>query len=234
MNKTGEETYDELRNGIIKPFIFYIPYNALPVEAKKIINETPVLKVLFDVIVSIDKNLHTTTGEGIYQNNLEHINKSIQLETQIIKLIEFKDNSSPTLFKFIFDKYYTLVSTFDFVSNWMNENFIKYFNPFELKTEKTLFQFQAEAFKSHLNYLNENFKTITPKPKPQKEITQFLQNEYSSLNIIPSSQPTAAAIKAPATSTPTPAKKNNKKQPITAEEARNYLLETVFNVNFEQ
>ncbi len=84
------------------------------------------------------------------------------------------------------------------------------------------------AFQNHKELLQQNFTlNVIPQPKP-KEVVDQIENTFKAFDQF-------KIIKENKEPTPKPVPKNSKKKPIliTDEQAEDFLLRTVFNVNIQ-
>ena len=220
-----EKKHKALLENLYKLFIFYVPESIVPEEKKESI-EAKNLEPFLNAIIFVDgKGL----DRGLDQNPnlLELFGKNSRLDENMFLLLDEKERLTSAQFNFLIKKYSEQMNVFVYVSNWLNENLELYIAMVDDKI-RAYFALQKMAFQNHKALLHQNFiLNAIPQPKPQKVIDQ-IETTLKALDQFK----TIKEKKQPTSKLPT---KKLKKESIliTKEQAEDFLLRTVFNVNTE-
>lgn len=177
------------------------------------------------------------------RNNNRVLLKSSKLEQNIFDLIEKKSEVKDQEFNYVLNKYFELVESLFYATNWMNTNLTQI-----VQTEDTvigLFHLQFTNYKKHFEALVKHFypnREAIPKgnfnaheiietyfPDVSKSLEQ--NNSLKSNNNNKEKKTTGLNNATHlATSTDKKTKSNERKVLITEEEAEKLLLKTIFNL----
>ncbi|MBD0832827.1 hypothetical protein [Aestuariibaculum sediminum] len=225
MDKQLDAIYTELGNRLIMPMLFYLPKH-LWLKADPDTFQYPKYDEYFDCVILIE-----TSGKNYVleeKHSYIHLMQKLhQLDMNMAKLIQLKEDLEQQSFKFFLDKYYQQLSFYVHISGWLNENVTKDINGV---SEETLnaFKLQNDSFISHIKEFENCFlKTYSIKAVEEKfeniDISKF--NPLKSINIPDAMEekvePTSKRIKKP------------KKILVTEEKAEAFLLKSVFNLEVD-
>ncbi|WP_412983897.1 hypothetical protein [Pontimicrobium sp. IMCC45349] len=218
-----------IRDNLLRSYIYYIPdslfENINKTAYKNLIKKTDLNKVsYFD-----EDRIGSTNLSNI--NTIDFVTKSKYLQENILQLFKAKETINAIEFQFVLDAYKEHLGIHTFLTEQMAKHlktYIKNVTP----TIENLFQKQAQDFAKHFQQMTVHFGAIEKPQFSDKNIVERFKEKFS--------QPLAEKLEFPKINTvDTPIikkeKKPRKKQPIiTNEEADNFLLETVFNVDFSK
>ncbi len=221
-----DTTYKALQRNLYKSLIFFIPESIVPVEKKESL-EVKKLQPILNTVIVIDKE---GRDRSLDQNPdlLQLFGKTSQLDENMFLLLEEEERLTSNQFNFLIKKYSEQINVFVYVSNWLNENLELYIAKVDDKV-KAYFVLQKTAFQNHKELLHQNYSlNVIPQPKPQ-EVIEHIENTFNGFDKF-------KTIKEDKEPTSRPVLKNPKKKPIliTDEQAEDFLLRTVFNVNIQK
>lgn len=216
--KTVFNLLKELKQNLLFPSIVFFPLDYVQEygteeEIKNIITAfDPFDKIILASDLENTKILSDNVDVSIL------LKKSEILLENLFTLKSYQEKLNNTEFTFLIDKYIEYVYGYLYFSNLLLKTFLEV-NSTEYHQYESLFILQNENFKTHF------FEVIDLFPNNKSEYL-FNNSDYEeerNENLITFSD----KVKLKKT-----VKKTKKKNLITDEQARNYLLETVFSVNF--
>lgn len=214
---TLDKIYNKLHGNLYKPLLFFIPSSLLPIENEVVALNTSLTEAL-DKVYYIDKK-----GQDYSVNTSESLHPILQkaaiLEKNILLLLEQQNKLSKTGFKFLLDKYEELLYFYVETSIKLAKNI----NELPINDGKAIvvyFEMQRDAFQQHQNTFEKYF--------PSKNVTLAKPldwSNYSEKDLPPIRHLSIVQTEKKRTT------RKKKKIILTDLEAREYLLETVFNIN---
>lgn len=231
MKETLDQIYDDMAKRLYIPMIFYIPRRIWSqFDEKKW--EDEIFDNVFDkvVIVKPDGSDVLLEDEPSYFHLLI---KKERLDKSTFRLLSLQKELDEKQFKFLLNKYGTQLDFFRRISTWMVENIQKDIKDLNNETLMS-FELQQTYFEEHWHYVQENFVEA---PKIEKINTEAILNKKdfkSFQDLMNPSGILSSSIKTnsnneEATIVPKKPKKE-KKILVTEEEAKDFLLRTVFNM----
>ncbi len=220
---TADKQYTILRDSLLQPCIFYIPKKGMNTMGQELLVKNEALNSILDTIIYINKNLEFGSFD-FKIDQVDIINKPELLYKNILILLELKEHYSKALFSVIIKKYIDIVSGYSVASRYLSDNFMLVFGTTKFKKIDNYFLIQADAFQLHLKQLNTHFSNgIDKHPIQQNEAIHYITKEFPNipLNINKGIQKTNKSKE----------KSKKKQPPITPQEAREFILKTVFNVS---
>lgn len=220
----AEEIYSNLKDELYVPFIFYISSSLIPDDKKEIFNH-PDIKGHLDKIWILGNDLKFLDLKS-KPRLLDLMTRNEKLEQNMFKLFEAKETLNKLKFSYVLDKYHSQINFYVMVSKWLHDNVRKEIKDVDSATSGYFF-IQKKLFLNHFNKLNELFYNQTKTTTNSINVFNHIENNIPSVKDF---------FKHTSTNT----KKQNvvkktttKIKPvlITDDEARTYLLKTVFNVD---
>lgn len=215
--KTELEILNERANRFM---LFYIPYELFPDlndEQKKQAEDELFFGKLYlykqdNIIVDFEK--------GLNQVNL--LSKKSIFENNLLRLIEIEENGGQKSFNFLIEKYVSRIKGWEYIYEWLNNNVDNNIVDVSV-SDKNLLQFQLDITKDHLREIESRFgKKNNITSEEPKSI--FLENK----DLVVANGKTVYDFFKEQSDT------SKKRQPlITNEDADRYLLETIFDIEFE-
>lgn len=242
--KSLHQFYQDLIPNLLTELFFFIPEKEF---SDDIIQKLDFLKRynLLNKVYVLDHHY----GPMEYEKGRNHkyiFLKRSKLEQSIFRLVEKRSEVKKHEFKYVLNKYFELVDTFLYLTNWMNNNLTKF-----IEVENTvigLFHIQFEYFKKHYEELISNFypnkevipkgvfdahkiidnyfPDISPRLEPVKTtlLSKLKAKEKIDENILVINANTKDI-------TDNQIGKKDKKALVTEQEAEKILLQTLFNIN---
>lgn len=206
--------YDDLVKRIAKPLLFYIPKRLFPntPELDKVEGE---LGKVFDIPILLDSNNEVSTPPNV--SSLFHLLAIPQsLNLNLVTLADSKDELKVETFNFLYSQYWSLINFYFSLLSELSQHAKQ-----DLQTTEEYvleyFQLQSSFYKNHLHEIENLYglqasgKDIHPAKFHLEKIGlknySFQCDSVKSITIV----------------------KGNKKQPlITDNEARKFLIESIF------
>ncbi|APQ18813.1 hypothetical protein [Maribacter hydrothermalis] len=218
--------------GLIKqlytPLLFFIPKSIIPLSE---LSEFRNIKTedFFNTIVLLSENNATEKVLAI-KDCTPLLEKASILNYNTIALMDIKENASSLQFSTLLESYIMHLRFYSFISKWMNENVINHCDA--NKKIKGYFQLQADCFQYHKLQIENKFSIRIISNLNSVEILSYINHDdYVPLKDVIENQKSIAAK----ATNPIPEKsatvKLQKPILITDDEARSFLLATVFNSN---
>jgi hypothetical protein len=235
-----ETIFEELRHNLFRSYVFYLPGKLVeeaPIREEQLIKLAP----LFDTILYIDTELVLNSyKQQPLQFELQQ--KRELLNKNTFKLLLQKDIQKPYQFDFLIKEYIKYVEFNLVATKWLLQQLDRYL-PNTTKEIKIVLQLQCDCFKKHQQDIDQHLKLEKQLPNENINLLEFVSNNFKDLNDkisnIQINKPIATAVSttvdvaamAEKSANPSNSTQKKKKTPlITDEEARKYLLKTVFNV----
>lgn len=240
MSTPLETLFEELRDNLFRNYLFYIP-STLVEEAPLTAEQKTHLVPLLDYILFIDTDLNLYTYKQqplqfkIYQ-------KQDLLNANTFKLFTQKEIRKPFQFDFIIKEYTKYLEFNRVATNWLLQHLDVYL-PNTTTEVKTVLQLQHANFKKHQQDIDQQLLQDKALPKEDMNLLEFVANNFKDLNhklsAIQITNPVATTVattvgsavenEESATNSKHTKIKKEKRPLITDDEARKYLLKTVFN-----
>jgi len=222
-----EDAFNDLKNNLYRPFLFFIPKSLVP-ESKKELLDSPEFARFFDTPAIIEKS-----GNAFELRSnpelVQILEKSSILYGNIFLLSDQKAALAPFQFNVLLEKYMEQLTFCTTIANWMALHIHEHCDLEEYILE--YFKLQGTCIQYHFNEINTKFKVnpitnahpMDPFKHIEKDLLSikklFLNNEFhqTELNL---------------DNNPKPSKKR-KSRPVlvTDHEAREFLLKSVFDVS---
>ncbi|WP_170309803.1 hypothetical protein, partial [Seonamhaeicola maritimus] len=222
---------------LLRELYFFIPETQIP---KDIIEKLDVFKkhIGLNTVYVIDYH----KGPMLYTSDRDAIEitiKSSKLEKNLFNLVEKKSAANPIEFTYILDKYFELVETLFYITDWMYTHLATHIK--DVTHVKDLFYLQFVYYKKHFEAVVKTFypnRAAIPKGNfnAHKMMDTYFSDINNSLKVIATAPETSNVIvqnKSLHTTIKTskkPAKKV-KKPLVTEVEAERLLLHTFFNID---
>lgn len=224
--------YLDLVPNLLRELYFYIPETEIP---KDIIAKLDVFKKHIDLnrVYVIDYH----KGPILYTSDRDAVEitiKSSKLEKNLFNLVEKKSAASPDEFQYILDKYFELVETIFYITDWMHTNLKAHIK--DVTPVKDLFYLQLVFYKKHFELLVKTFypnRAAIPRGNfnAHNMIDTYFPDISKSYNVI--TKMPATVQNKPIINIPKTVNKPNmkiKKSLVTEVEAERLLLRTFFNI----
>ncbi|MUH36955.1 hypothetical protein D9O36_13970 [Zobellia amurskyensis] len=221
-----EETLKDLILKLNRPLLFTVPKAIVPTDEIERLDPFIVEGFLDTVIFYGNDGQFKDTCSGT--DYLQLLEKPTLLGYNYLRLIEIGENSSSSKFNAVLEKYILHVRFYVFVSKWMTDHLDEH-----RKIEKNVqsyFELQSSAYQNHKRELEKKFGIKIVTDLTSVEVFSYLKKDASP------SVPDLTKIERPDKEKETIGKKNKSGTPkykkdtlITDREAREFLLETVFN-----
>ena len=238
--KTLHQFYLDLIPNLLNELFFFLPKNEIRediIEKVDFFKKYDVLNKVY-VIDYYQGPIEYKKG----RNNKRVLLKGSKLEQNIFNLIEKRSEANKQEFDYVLNKYFELVESLFFATNWMNTNLTQI-----VQTDDTvigLFHLQFMNYKKHFETLVKHFYPNREAiPKNNFNAHEIMETYFPDVSksleqndgLIPNNnKEKSTAILSNATRLETPAdkktKKPDKKVLITEEEAEKLLLKTIFNI----
>jgi len=222
---TIDEIFNNLKDNLYKPLIFYIPRSIIP-EHKKESFSASKFDSVFHRIAVIDKKgdiLELKSNMKLFQL----LEKPSYLDKNIFLLLEKKEILKPNQFNFLLEKYVEQLNFYVLISGWMDKNI----NVDILNLDsgvKSYFELQKNIFQKHLETFQNNFLSKAISLSKPVEVFKHIENDFP---------PFKQFINIPNESDLSPNLNTNKKKGreqkqilITDDESKKFLLNTVFKL----
>lgn len=221
-----EKILKELLIKLNRPLLFFIPKTIIPTEELKAFdsNET---EALFDKIVFYcnDGQVEEIISGSRYTQLLE---KPSLLEFNMLRLIDEEVHLNSTQFAVLLEKYILHLRFFVSISKWMDEHVNQH-----CKLDKNLkdyFEIQRVSFQNHRQEIETKFSVNIITDLTSRQILSFIKKDSSATlpNLLPKENKSKKITDLP-TSKSQKVDKTEKQILITDQEARSFLLESVFD-----
>tara|TARA_R110002074_G_scaffold5143_6_gene25285 strand:- start:6711 stop:7394 length:684 start_codon:yes stop_codon:yes gene_type:complete len=221
-----EKTLKELLIKLNRPLLFFIPKTLIPKEELKAFdsNET---EALFDKIVFYcnDGQIEEIISGSRYTQLLE---KPSLLEFNMLRLIDEEAHLNATQFAVLLEKYILHLRFFVSISKWMDEHVNQH-----CKLDKNLkeyFKIQSVSFQNHRQEIETKFSVNIITDLTSRQILSFIKKDSSATlpNLLPKENKSKKITDLP-TSKSKKVDKTEQQILITDQEARSFLLESVFD-----
>ncbi|WP_299385843.1 hypothetical protein [uncultured Lacinutrix sp.] len=232
--------YNELIIKLRNDFVFFIPKAVLDIDIpnKLKLRLEQSIDLLFDNVLIIKLRKGTFLFDS-KEDTLRFLKKHEELSEIIFTLLEKKNELQDFQFSYILDKYFKQIESLFYIVNWLSLN-IEKLDPKDLKF-KGLFISQHEYYKQHLEDFIRNFypdKTHIPDSK--FDILKHIELNFKDLTNIPfNSEILPEKTKDVFTTLINEKQKEvkqvkvkvKKKVLVTEQEAEDFILRTVFNID---
>ncbi|MFT6795491.1 MAG: hypothetical protein ACJART_000624 [Maribacter sp.] len=220
-----EKKLKYLITNLNRPLLFFIPKSIIPLNEIKAFTPTE-QDAIFNKIVFYDEEgrLAETSTDINYS---ELLIKPSLFDNNILQLIDEQTLLNSAQFSILLEKYSVHIRFFVFIANWMFENLPDYLNI--NSNQKSYFELQKDIFKYHKQEIENRFNIKISEEINSFEILTYLKKEKET------------PIKDFLTNSPTKfynpksiqKLKTEKQILITDEEAKSFLLHTVFHLKQE-
>lgn len=245
MNPSFETLIQNLTSNLFSHFVFYLPHELFKgVELSEENRQN--IEHNLDTVFYVDAHLkrHKHDNQSLY---VEVLKKRALLNSNTFILLTQKEIRKPYQFAFILDEYQKILDFNLIVAEWMAQK-ITVFLPNTPQDVKNALQLQSDYFKNHQKELNNYLELAASTPQPPNDMMDFVASNFKELNnkLSAMAQNQISQVegeKVLATGIATKEKvetneepiitinKKRRKQLITDEEARKFLLKTVFRKN---
>ncbi|MDO7173729.1 hypothetical protein [Mariniflexile sp. AS56] len=226
------DTFETIRDNLIRFYIFYIP-SSIKTDIQKTSFYDLLLESDYDMIVYLDKD-RNLTRELTHSVTFGMMNKTQVLEQNMFLLFDKKKSLPQNEFSYLLDKYLEHLTIHTFIVEWLHTNLSVSVKNVQ-NDLKYIFEIQAQLFTKHLNHVNTQFKVpVVPETLNKKDVMQHFANNPATENNL-SSEPKNVepkALNSMATKSIIKPKKA-KKQLISDAETDAFLLQTVFHVKID-
>lgn len=239
--KSIEQQFLELREGLYKPLLFFIPKSIFTGDILNSLTQE-VKHELLDTLMLIKEDgscYKLNTGPVLFYI----LQKKNNLDDSILKIFEIKKQLEEREFSFFIQRYLTEVDVYVYLTEWLYTNRGLYKELLSEEQVQSLY-LQQEYLKQHLEALKQHcLKVNSPVKKEKESILNFLKKEIPELEQVISKArlneidlPEQKKSTTKLTLVAQENKNENKKQKperITEKEAEDFLLESVFNVKIK-
>jgi len=217
---------EQLVSNISKKYLFYFP-SSIYSEIENSVIAGMIPYETYDII------LYNKDKVGAIAYDLENIatadilNKNSLLKNNLLLLIDSKTKVSANAFKFILDDYMNLINSHVYITNWLFNNVKKKF-PELSNIMFNAFKNQSNFFNQHSLQLEQHFQLRSQEPNLDTlDLMKTMKMSFSPPTV-KADAPQLDVSSKPQTSIPL--KKTKPK--ISDEEIDQFLLKTVFGVDF--
>lgn len=232
-----EKEFQELRSNLYKPLLLFVPTKIFPKNALEFVAKE-IQDQLFDVLMLIkeDGAAYKIENEPILYTILQ---KKTLLEAAVFKIFEIKGQLKAQQFDFFIQRYLTEVDAYLFITEWLYSNRMLCKEIKNTEVDQSL-AYQYEYLKQHLEDLKQHCLEVKkPIEKESTAILDFIKNDIPELKTLLSSKQlnlkeTEKEPQVPTSKIKTAKKKKQKPSRMSAQEAEEYLLKTVFNVDLNK
>lgn len=164
-----DEIYDSIGKNFFRALIVYLPKNVINLIADKSKKED--LKKIANKVFVIEKSSHNYFIEKGQHCVIHVLPKTVLLDDNIYKLIQYKEEHKEELFKFILEKYMEQLSVYLYVCKWMRDNVSD--DIIELEGEVyEAFKLQYDIFNRHQEQVKKRFNVSS---------TEMISNNLSNI-----------------------------------------------------
>jgi hypothetical protein len=231
MKETLNEKYNDMTKRLYMPMIFYFPRRIWSQFDKKKWNDK-MFDNVFDKVVLIKPD----GTDALLNNELSNHHffiKRERLDKNTFKLLDLQKDLDSKQFKFILNKYCQQLDFIRRISKWMVGNIHKDINGLNKETFLS-FEMQQNSFNEHWKYVKESFvdapkiEDVTTDTFLSKKDFKSFQDLMNPSGILLSTNNKETQVEKGIIKPKRPRKE--KKILVTEEEATNFLLKTVFNL----
>jgi hypothetical protein len=220
---------EALLKRIYLPTVFYFPYELFPNLSQETKKNLEAYHFFEDLgILKIDGKVSSINEAA---NSLELYKKDVILESNLFQLLEMKERLKSQSFGFLLEKYLANVNAWIYAYNWLSLNLVKQI-PQASKSHIPLFEYQKVILENHLTTLKQYFKfKANDNPTTDEMVNVLLDNnETLSLDKALINDIVEASKDIKNIEKQKPIKKAKKQLLLTAKQADDYLLKTVFRI----
>lgn len=224
-----EEVFVELKNNLYRPLLFFIPKSLIP-ESKKELLDSPEFAKYFNIPAIIEK-----TGQSFQlksnPNSVQIMEKPSILEGNIFVLSDQKSALEAFQFNVLLEKYLEQLKFCYTISGWMAKHIQEHC---EIKGDILgYFQMQDSFFQQHLREINAKFNVNGIAYSAPTETLEHIEKELGIIKTLFTNNEGSVKEQEKGDHRK-PTKRKSKPVLVTDEEARSFLLTSVFNVEKEQ
>jgi len=225
---TIDETFNNLKDNLYKPLIFYVPRSIIPEDKKELFSASKFDSV-FHRIAIIDKKGNILELKSNIKL-LQLLEKPTLLDKNIFLLLEKKEILKPNPFNFLLEKYIEQLNFYVLISDWMDKN-IAVDIPDLDSGIKSYFELQKKIFQKHLEVFQNNFLSNAISLSKPVDVFKYIKKDFPPFKHFINIQNESDLR--PNLNTNKKKGSNRKQKPIliTDDESRNFLLNTVFKLN---
>ncbi len=225
---TIDETFNNLKDNLYKPLIFYVPRSIIPEDKKELFSASKFDSV-FHRIAIIDKKGNILELKSNIKL-LQLLEKPTLLDKNIFLLLEKKEILKPNPFNFLLEKYIEQLNFYVLISDWMDKN-IAVDIPDLDSGIKSYFELQKKIFQKHLEVFQNNFLSNAISLSKPVDVFKYIKKDFPPFKHFINIQNESNLR--PNLNTNKKKGSNRKQKPIliTDDESRNFLLNTVFKLN---
>lgn len=241
-----ETFFDKLVEVLIRDVVFYIPSALIPTYLLKDLKDQ-IPKGFLDEISILD----IPGGFGVFENkefSERFLLKRTSLEQNIYTLLKKKKELDSKEFHYVLGKYFDQVEFYCAIVNWLSVNLSIYHkNEIDMVTIGS-FELQNELYKSHfIELINLFYPSELIQLKEYYDLSELLKTYFPDLMARYDKASNALLVKShidfsqhdfkedqnKTTKEKKTIKKKKKKPLISDQEAEEFILKSVFNINFD-
>tara|TARA_R110002049_G_scaffold125135_1_gene280748 strand:- start:3596 stop:4276 length:681 start_codon:yes stop_codon:yes gene_type:complete len=221
-----EDAFNDLRNNLYRPLLFFIPKSLVP-ESKKELLDSPEFSRFFNTLAIIEKS-----GEA-YElksnpNHIQILEKPSILVGNIFLLSDQKAVLNSFQFSVLLEKYLEQLKFYNTITSWMALHIKEHCEIEESIME--YYELQDTFFEHHLGEINLIFNVnVIPNMDP-KDALEYIEKDLPAFEKLFQTKDRNY----PEQNLDNLPKQKYKRKPrpelVTDEEARNFLLQSVFNI----
>lgn len=148
---TIDETFNNLKDNLYKPLIFYVPRSIIPEDKKELFSASK-FNLVFNKIAVIDKKGNILELKSNIKL-LQLLEKPILLDENIFLLLGEKEQLKPNPFNFLLEKYIEQLNFYVLISDWMDKN-IAVDIPDLDSDIKSYFELQKKIFQNNKEFIH--------------------------------------------------------------------------------
>ncbi len=224
---TIDETFNNLKDNLYKPLIFYVPRSIIPEDKKELFSASKFDSVFHRIAIINKKGDIQELKSNI--KLIQLIEKPSCLDNNIFLLLEKKEELKPNPFNFLLEKYIEQLNFYVLISDWMDKNIAVDIQDLDSGI-KSYFELQKKIFQKHLEVFQNNFLSNAISLSKPVDVFKYIKKDFP---------PFKQFIKIQNESDLRPNLNTNKKKGsnrkqklilITDDESKNFLLNTVFKL----
>lgn len=224
---TIDETFNNLKDNLYKPLIFYVPRSIIPEDKKELFSASKFDSVFHRIAIINKKGDIQELKSNI--KLIQLLEKPSCLDNNIFLLLEKKEILKPNPFNFLLEKYIEQLNFYVLISDWMDKN-IAVDIPDLDSGIKSYFELQKKIFQKHLEVFQNNFLSNTTSLSKPVDVFKYIKKDFPPFKHFINIQNESDLR--PNLNTNKKKGSNRKQKPIliTDDESKNFLLSTVFKL----
>jgi hypothetical protein len=220
------DVFINLRKNLYAPLLFFIPTSLVP-ENKKELLQSPEFEKIFNMAAMIPKSGKTYKLESV-DGLMDILEKPSTLNENVFLLSDQKASLNTFQFNILFEKYQEQLKFYATIANWMANHVSDHCKIDD--NIKGYFELQNDFFQYHLKEINSKFKVNVIVDSGLEEALQHVEKELPDFKELFQNNKGNLVGQNSGKVTKPRIKKKAKPPLITDEEARSFLLASVFNV----